>query len=45
MARLMQHPDEIDKILTRGSERARAITAPILRQTYDIVGLIPPVEA
>ncbi|WP_281954111.1 tryptophan--tRNA ligase [Pseudophaeobacter arcticus] len=43
MARLMQHPDEIDKILTRGSERARAITAPILRQTYDIVGLIPPV--
>jgi tryptophanyl-tRNA synthetase len=45
MARLMQHPDEIDKILTRGSERARAITVPILRQTYDIVGLIPPVEA
>lgn len=43
MARLMQHQDEIDKILTRGSERARAITAPILRQTYDIVGMVPPV--
>ncbi len=44
MARLMQHQDEIDKILTRGSERARAITAPILRQTYEIVGMVPPVE-
>ena len=44
MARLMQNQDEIDKILTRGSERARAITAPILRQTYDIVGMVPPVE-
>jgi tryptophanyl-tRNA synthetase len=44
MARLMQHPDEIDKILTRGSQRARAITAPILRQTYEIVGMVPPVE-
>ena len=43
MARLMQHQDEIDKILTRGSERARAITAPILRQTYEIVGMVPPV--
>ncbi|WP_083096420.1 tryptophan--tRNA ligase [Pseudophaeobacter leonis] len=44
MARLMQHQDEIDKILTRGSQRARAITAPILRQTYEIVGMVPPVE-
>ena len=44
MARLMQHQDEIDKILTRGSERARAITRPILRQTYEIIGMVPPVE-
>jgi len=44
MARLMDNQDEIDKILTRGSERARAITAPILRKTYDIVGMVPPVE-
>ena len=42
MARLMEHQDEIDKILARGAERARAITAPILRQTYDIIGMVPP---
>ncbi|SCZ69594.1 tryptophanyl-tRNA synthetase [Epibacterium ulvae] len=44
MSRLMENQDEIDKILTRGAERARAITAPILRKTYDIVGMVPPVE-
>ena len=44
MARLMEHQDEIDKILAKGSERARAITAPILRKTYDIVGMVAPVE-
>lgn len=44
MARLMENQDEIDKILARGSERARAITAPILRQTYDIIGMVGPVE-
>ncbi|MFY0309857.1 tryptophan--tRNA ligase [Leisingera sp. D0M16] len=44
MARLMQNQDEIDKILSRGSERAREITAPILRKTYDIVGMVPPVS-
>ncbi|MGR3550651.1 tryptophan--tRNA ligase [Pseudooceanicola sp.] len=40
MARLMQTPDEIDTILRSGAERARAIAAPILQQTYDIVGMI-----
>ena len=44
MARLMENQDEIDKILARGSERARAITAPILSQTYDIIGMVRPVE-
>ncbi len=44
MARLMENQDEIDKILTRGSERARTITAPILRKTYEIMGMVPPVE-
>ncbi|NIZ15569.1 tryptophan--tRNA ligase, partial [Phaeobacter sp. HF9A] len=44
MSRLMENQDEIDKILTRGSQRAREITAPILRQTYDIVGMVAPVE-
>jgi tryptophanyl-tRNA synthetase len=40
MQRLMQDPAEIDRILGRGAERARAIAAPILAQTYDIVGMI-----
>ncbi|WP_121063182.1 tryptophan--tRNA ligase [Chachezhania antarctica] len=42
MARLMGEQDEIDRILTRGAERAREITAPILKKTYDIVGMVPP---
>ncbi len=45
MSRLMGEQDEIDRILSRGAERARAITAPILRQTYDIVGMVGPVES
>src|SRR6056297_1325353 len=40
MARLMQEPDEIDRILSRGSDRAREISAPILRQTFDIMGVV-----
>ena len=44
MARLMSEPDEIDRILSRGAQRARDITRPILRQTYDIVGMVAPVE-
>ncbi|MBI1417725.1 MAG: tryptophan--tRNA ligase [Limimaricola sp.] len=40
MARLMADKAEIDRILARGAERARDIAAPILRQTYDIVGLL-----
>ena len=42
MARLMDDPAEIDRILTAGSLKAREITAPILRKTYDIVGMVPP---
>ncbi|QBF33602.1 tryptophan--tRNA ligase [Thalassococcus sp. S3] len=42
MARLVAEPDEIDRLLTAGAQQARDITAPILRQTYDIVGMIPP---
>lgn len=44
MARLMNDPAEIDRILTDGSQRARALTAPILRRTYDIVGLVAPLD-
>ncbi|MCB1311031.1 MAG: tryptophan--tRNA ligase [Sedimentitalea sp.] len=42
MARLMADPAQIDRILTEGAARAREITAPILRQTYDIVGMVAP---
>jgi tryptophanyl-tRNA synthetase len=40
MARLMEQPDEIDAILRKGSGRAREIAAPILKKTYDIVGMV-----
>ncbi|WP_322865183.1 tryptophan--tRNA ligase [Aquicoccus sp. G2-2] len=40
MARLMQDQSEIDRILQRGADRARAIAAPILQKTYDIVGMV-----
>ncbi|SDC50357.1 tryptophan--tRNA ligase [Ruegeria marina] len=40
MARLMNDQAEIDRILARGAERARVIAEPILRQTYDIVGMV-----
>jgi tryptophanyl-tRNA synthetase len=40
MGRLMQQPDEIDRVLGRGAERARQIAAPILKRTYEIVGMV-----
>ncbi|XDA98400.1 tryptophan--tRNA ligase [Sulfitobacter sp. LCG007] len=40
MARLMQDPAEIDRILARGAEQAREITVPILEKTYEIVGML-----
>ncbi len=40
MARLMQEQDEIDKILAHGAGQAREIAAPILRKTYEIVGMV-----
>ncbi len=40
MERLMADPAEIDRVLAQGSERARAIAAPILDRTYDLVGMI-----
>ncbi len=40
MARLMADPAEIDRIMAKGAERARAIADPILAQTCDIVGLL-----
>ncbi|MGR3637743.1 MAG: tryptophan--tRNA ligase [Shimia sp.] len=40
MARLMQEQDEIDKILAHGASQAREIAAPILKKTYEIVGMV-----
>ncbi len=40
MARLMGEQAEIDAILARGAERARELAAPILKQTYEIVGMV-----
>ncbi|MEL6585956.1 MAG: tryptophan--tRNA ligase [Pseudomonadota bacterium] len=40
MSRLMADPAEIDRILARGSERAREVTVPILERTYEIVGMV-----
>ena len=40
MARLMNDPAEIDRILARGAGQAREITAPILKKTYEIVGMV-----
>ena len=40
MARLMDDPAEIDRILAVGAEQARAITAPVLKRTYEIIGMV-----
>jgi len=40
MGRLMRAPDEVDRVLRDGADRARAIAEPILAETYDIVGLL-----
>ena len=40
MSRLMQDPSEIDRILANGADRARAIAAPILKKTYEIIGMV-----
>ena len=36
----MADPAEIDRILGEGAIKARAIAEPILRETYEIVGLL-----
>jgi len=40
MKRLTADPAEIDRILARGAERARELAAPILKRTYEIVGMV-----
>lgn len=40
MARLMKEQGEIDKILGAGALRARELAAPIVKKTYEIVGMV-----
>ncbi|MDM8167294.1 tryptophan--tRNA ligase [Roseovarius sp.] len=40
MSRLMEDVAEIDRILAAGADRARAIAAPILKKTYQIMGMV-----
>ncbi len=40
MQRLLQDVAEIDRILCEGSERARAITNPIMREVREVVGFV-----
>ena len=40
MRRLLSDPAEIDAILRNGSDRAREIAAPVMREVKDIVGLL-----
>jgi tryptophanyl-tRNA synthetase len=40
MRRLAADPGHIDKVLTEGADRARAIAEPILRDVYRIVGFL-----
>ena len=39
---MMRDPTEIDKILKNGATKARTIAAPVLQQTYDIIGILRP---
>ncbi len=40
MRRLMDDPAEIDRLLAHGAEQARALAAPVLARTYEVVGLV-----
>ena len=40
MTRLMKEQGELDKILRQGADRAKAIASPILKETFDIVGMV-----
>lgn len=42
MQRLLADPAEIDRILHRGAERARAIAEPVIDEVYEAVGFLKP---
>ena len=41
MKRLMDDPEEIDRALKRGAEKAKAIAGPVLAEAYKTVGFLP----
>ena len=41
MKRLMDDPAEIDRVLKRGADKARAIAEPVLAEVYRTVGFLP----
>jgi len=40
MQRLLAEPDEIDKVLSDGGARARALTAPVMAEVFETVGFL-----
>ena len=40
MSKLSADPGFLDDVLAKGSERAKMISAPILKEVYDIVGFL-----
>jgi tryptophanyl-tRNA synthetase len=42
MQRLMATPDEVDRILRLGAEKAREIASPVVREAHEIVGFLKP---
>ena len=42
MRRLTADPGAVDAILRQGAEKARALSAPVLREVYEAVGLLRP---
>ena len=40
MKRLLAHPDEIDAVLAKGAQRARALSEPVLKEIEDKVGFL-----
>ena len=39
---LLDDPAELDRLLARGAEKARAVAAPTLALAHDRVGFLPP---
>jgi tryptophanyl-tRNA synthetase len=40
MQRLLAQPDEIDKVIRDGGVRAQTLTAPVLAEVFEVMGLV-----